>query len=54
MVTDFRAHATPAETGWQAAELHYVGNELAMTLILPDPQALQPLKLGIDGNQLLG
>lgn len=38
--------------GWQAAELRYAGNDLAMTVILPDPGSLQALELGVDGDRL--
>jgi serpin B len=38
--------------GWEAAELRYAGNELAMTVILPDRGALQTLQDGLDGDHL--
>ena len=38
--------------GWQAAELRYAGNELAMTVILPDRGTLQALQDDLDGDQL--
>lgn len=38
--------------GWEAAELRYAGNELAMTVILPDRGTLQALQTDLDGDQL--
>ena len=38
--------------GWEAAELRYAGNRLAMTVILPDRGALQAVQDGLDGDQI--
>jgi serpin B len=38
--------------GWEAAELRYAGNELAMTVILPDRGTGQALRTDLDGDQL--
>jgi serpin B len=38
--------------GWEAAELRYAGNELAMTVILPDRRTLQAMQTDLDGDQL--
>ena len=38
--------------GWEAAELRYAGNQLAMTVMLPDLGTLQALQTDLDGDQL--
>lgn len=43
--------------GWQAAQLAYVGGELAMTIVLPDPGRLADVEANIGGGglpQILG
>jgi serpin B len=38
--------------GWEAAELRYAGNDLAMTGVLPDRGALQVLENDLDGERM--
>jgi serpin B len=38
--------------GWEAAELRYAGNDLAMTVILPDRGTLPALQDDLDGDRL--
>jgi serpin B len=38
--------------GWQAVELPYLGNELSMLLVVPDPGTFSSFESGLDGDRL--
>ena len=52
MRTESRTARYARGAGWQAAELRYAGNELAMTVILPDRGTLDALQNDLDGDRL--
>jgi serpin B len=52
MRTEIHAGRHARGAGWEAAELRYAGNELGMTVILPDRGNLQALQDDLDGDRL--
>jgi serine protease inhibitor len=52
MRTEFTAARYARGEGWEAAELRYAGNELAMTVILPDRAPLGAQRIDLDGDHL--
>ncbi|MBL7496580.1 serpin family protein [Frankia sp. CNm7] len=40
--------------GWQAVDIPYVGGQLAMAVVLPDPGRLAAVEAGLDGSALRG
>jgi serpin B len=52
MRTEIPAARYAHRAGWEAAELRYAGNDLAMTVILPNPGTLQALQNDLDGDRL--
>jgi serpin B len=53
MRTTIRGARYARGDGWEAAELRYAGNGLAMTVILPDRGNLQALENDLDGDRIV-
>jgi serpin B len=52
MATEITGTRHGRADGWQAVELRYAGNDLAMTVILPDRGTLQAFEKQLDGDRL--
>jgi serine protease inhibitor len=53
MRTEIRGARHARGDGWEAAELPYAGNGLAMTVIMPDAGTLRALESSLDGDRLV-